>query len=544
MSLNLAGLDPVAVAATIAAATLVSEDGTCIAAGLLAREGGLNLTLAIVACTLGIFLGDFGLWLVGRICGPRVLEWSWVRRNTPTHRIDQLTDWFRRSGWQAIIAARFLPGARLPIYLLAGALGQRVWQFALWSGIAALLWTPALVLLVATLGDVVVSPLRRFFGGGWLPVLVALVAMWVALHIAWRLCDPIGRVRLWVSLSRVWRWEFWPAWLFYTPLVPWIAYLAVRHRGVMVPTAANPGIKPHGGIVGESKFDVLAALPPERIVPTERIDAGPVAERIAKMHETIAARGWTLPLILKPDMGQRGAGVRLARDRTTAEAYLRDVAGPVIVQTYHPGPHEAGVFYYRFPDRPYGAIFSITAKEFPHVVGDGKSTVEQLIWRHSRLRMQAGTFLARLGERAQTVLRAGESLRLAIAGNHCQGTLFRDGAHLITPALTAAIDEIARQCDGFYFGRFDIRFADEEAFKAGREFAIVELNGVTSESTNLYDPSWSLLRAYRTLFRQWSLLFEIGARNRERGNRCSRIADVVSDTRAHYRTGVARLAAD
>ena len=47
---------------------------------------------------------------------------------------------------------------------------------------------------------------------------------------------------------------------------------------------------------------------------------------------------------------------------------------------------------------------------------------------------------------------------------------------------------------------------------------MIELNGVTSEATNIYDARHSLADAYRVLFEQWSLAFEIGAANRERGH--------------------------
>ena len=48
---------------------------------------------------------------------------------------------------------------------------------------------------------------------------------------------------------------------------------------------------------------------------------------------------------------------------------------------------------------------------------------------------------------------------LAIAGNHAQGTLFKDGRHLISHALEARGDAIARHYEGFYIGRFDVRYA-------------------------------------------------------------------------------------
>src|SRR5207237_2668846 len=77
---------------------------------------------------------------------------------------------------------------------------------------------------------------------------------------------------------------------------------------------------------------------------------------------------------------------------------------------------------------------------------------------------------------------------------------------------------IARRFPGFFIGRFDVRYPDVAMFQAGRGLAVVELNGVTSESTNIYDPSWSLMSAYRTLYRQWALLYRIGAANRQRGH--------------------------
>ena len=52
---------------------------------------------------------------------------------------------------------------------------------------------------------------------------------------------------------------------------------------------------------------------------------------------------------------------------------------------------------------------------------------------------------------------------------------------------------------------------------AGRNIKIVELNGVTSEATHIYDPKLSLVDAYRVLFAQWRIAFEIGHLNREGG---------------------------
>ncbi|EMF44862.1 hypothetical protein LEP1GSC116_3664 [Leptospira interrogans serovar Icterohaemorrhagiae str. Verdun HP] len=45
----------------------------------------------------------------------------------------------------------------------------------------------------------------------------------------------------------------------------------------------------------------------------------------------------------------------------------------------------------------------------------------------------------------------------------------------------------------------------------------MELNGITSESTNLYDPDFSIWKMYKILFNQWSLLFRIGFENNNLG---------------------------
>jgi len=115
-------------------------------------------------------------------------------------------------------------------------------------------------------------------------------------------------------------------------------------------------------------------------------------------------------------------------------------------------------------------------------------------------------------------LAAGETLRLVEAGNHAQGCIFRDGARLHTPELAACIDGISRKLDGFFIGRYDLRFTHEADLCAGRNFQIIELNGAAAEAASIYDARNSLRSAYATLFRQWSLVFAIGAENRRRGH--------------------------
>jgi hypothetical protein len=56
---------------------------------------------------------------------------------------------------------------------------------------------------------------------------------------------------------------------------------------------------------------------------------------------------------------------------------------------------------------------------------------------------------------------------------------------------------------------------------------VLELNGVGAEAAHIYDPAVSLIDAYRSLFRQWRIAFEIGAQNRRLGHRPARIAELI-----------------
>ena len=89
-----------------------------------------------------------------------------------------------------------------------------------------------------------------------------------------------------------------------------------------------------------------------------------------------------------------------------------------------------------------------------------------------------------------------------------------------------------RSLDCFFVGRYDIRFETEADLREGRKFQIIELNGAASEATSIYDARNSLVAAYRTLFRQWEIVFAIGAANRDRGARAMRLGELLRAWRA------------
>jgi hypothetical protein len=331
----------------------------------------------------------------------------------------------------------------------------------------------------------------------------------------------LGRLKRWL------RWEFWPPYLFYPPVVAYIAYLGIRFRSFTLFTAANPAI-PAGGFVGESKHQILEQLKDAtQWLPCSTLLAvGVPVQRVAQAEEFMRRYGLEFPVVLKPDAGQRGSGVAIVRSLEQLNEYLANSSFPVILQEYVPG-EEFGVFYYRYPGDERGRVFSVTEKRMPVLLGDGKRTLEELILADDRAVCMSDFYMRMNSKRIHEVPFSGERVQLVEIGSHCRGAIFLDGSDTITPSLEQAIDQVARTFHGFFFGRFDIRVPSREDFIAARNMKIIELNGVTSEATHIYDPKMSLVDAYRVLFQQWRIAFEIGQRNRDGGARPSGVAELL-----------------
>ena len=326
----------------------------------------------------------------------------------------------------------------------------------------------------------------------------------------WRLL--VGRFR------RIVRWEYWPTLPLYFPVIPVVLWQGIRYRSLGVVSAVNPGI-PSGGFVLHSKGDMLRALEPSgRVASFETIPGWLYpAQKIVMLGEWLAAGRFHFPLVLKPDHGERGSGVSIVRTRAECVQYLVLARETTIVQTYIPGV-EYGVFYERVPGEKKGRITGITHKAATQVTGDGSSSLERLILADKRAVCQAEVFLELQKDRLDEVIPVGEMVALNFIGTHSRGSLFLDACDEWTEEMEAAVDAASQVFDGFHFGRFDIRCPSLEALKRGEDFHIVELNGVTSEPTHMYDPRHGVFYAWRMLAAQWARAYRFAGINRSRGH--------------------------
>ena len=313
--------------------------------------------------------------------------------------------------------------------------------------------------------------------------------------------------------------EFWPGWLFYTPIVIHWLMLGLRYRDFSLPTAANPRITT-GGLCGESKLSILEQVGPgaeDLVAPACGVVARP--DGIAAAEAAMRGRGLEYPVVAKPDIGCNGTGVRLVRDQAALSAYLKvfPVNETIVLQRYVEDPNEAGIFFVRQPGEAHGSITSLTIKRPPIVTGNGRFTLRQLVLADERAGLVPHLYLSRLADRLDHVPAQGERVQLVFVGNHCKGSIFQDGRDLVTPALTAAIERLVGAIPDFYFGRIDVRYDSIASLRRGVGFQVIEINGAGSEATHIWDPRTKLLDAWRTQFFHYGMAFRIGATNRRRG---------------------------
>lgn len=499
-------------------ATFVSEDAACAFGGLLASQGRLSLLLAIIGCGLGIFASDLAIIFAGRAVA-RGAKSRWTRWLSPSaEKLERAERWFDRHGLWVVLASRFIPGTRSATCFAAGLLRVPMKKFALVFFAASAVWTPVAVGAVYSAARATSSSSVALSRGAVILGLVVLAALALGFRLIRAATTWRGRRLLLSRWRRLTRWEFWPSWALYTPVALYLAWLSLRFRSLTLFTAVNPGMPAGGGLKGESKSEILRGLSGAGDVVAKwiRLDPASPEERFRAVREFMATEGLEYPVVLKPDVGERGQGVVIAKSDADVRAALAAEPGALIAQAYVPGV-EFGVFYFRRPSEQRGQIFAITVKRMTAVVGDGRHTLEALILADDRAVCQAPLFLAQHATRLNETPANGEVVPLTQLGTHCRGALFLDGSALETTELTEAIDRVSRRYDGFYFGRYDVRSPSAAAFQSG-QFTVIELNGLTSEATSIYDPRHSVFFGWRTLCRQWRLAMEIAAENRARGH--------------------------
>lgn len=501
--------------------TMISEDLTCIGAGLLVARGLIGFWPATLACFLGILIGDVGLYVAGRVLGRPAIKRAPFKWFISEKDLEKSAQWFKVKGPAIIIATRFLPGSRMPTYFSAGVIRAGFWMFIFYFILAGLVWTPMLVGISELLGNELLHYFTVYQDYAIWVFLGAVISIIMLVKLIIPAFSYKGRRLLLSRYRKLTRWQYWWPFVIYTPVTLYIVCLGIKYRCLTLFTAVNPAI-PDGGFVGESKSAILdlfadsSAIALYKKIPYDHEFENMLDDADLFMKEN----DLSFPVVLKPDAGERGKGVNIIKDRYALQDYLSECSENVIIQEFIEGK-EVGIFYYRKPQEEEGHIFSVTKKKLPQIVGDGQQTVQELILSDDVTVNMGKEYLKKNEDRLFEIPEEGEQITLVEIGTHALGAIFFEGRELITKALIKRMNNICNSANGFYFGRFDIKVPGYAQLKEGKGLKIIEVNGVTSESINIYDDSYSFIDGQEILMKQWKIAFEIGHQLRNNGNEVS-----------------------
>lgn len=321
-----------------------------------------------------------------------------------------------------------------------------------------------------------------------------------------------------------------PKWLLCTPIGIQLLWLGARHGSVTLPSVLNPVIE-NGGLVGESKYSYLRCVSPEfgHLLATTAL--------VAPGEDVEAARGrsaLSFPLIAKPDIGWCGYGVRRIDDaqqlRDYAAAY--PAGASFLLQQLIAAPNEAGLHYIRAPDERCGRLVAMTIRHPPSVMGDGTSSIEQLIDLNPRTKSRADVYRRILDPSAlHSVPQSGERVVLTTVASTRIGGRYEDATGRVTAALNDTVDALCRSMGGFEVGRIDVRFRSLEELREGC-FKIIEINGAGSEAIQYWDPRVSMRQTFAGVFAKQRELFALAAKARRLGRRPVGLRAIL---RAHFK---------
>lgn len=297
--------------------------------------------------------------------------------------------------------------------------------------------------------------------------------------------------------------------MFYIPNIPFVCYHLMKARNLVFFTATNPGIE-NSGIGTESKFKTLLLLPKKHLPKTvlHKADAF-----ISNTLKNIDKKTIKYPLIAKPDIGFRGLLVKKIANEEELIAYLKKYPIDIIIQEFLTERNECGIFYHRLPTEKKGKITSITLKEFLNVIGNGTSTLQELILNDKRAKIYLDIIKEDPNLNLQDIIIKGKKIELSCIGNHSKGTRFINGNHLISKELENAFDHLKNQDNDWYYGRLDIKYNSFKDIING-DFKILELNGILAEPTHIYDSENSTyFKALKEIRKHWKQLNKIAIFN-------------------------------
>lgn len=141
---------------------LVPFEPLFIATAVLVAQHRLGFWPLVVYAAAGDLLGNLVGYHIGRTVGQILLDRYGARLHFDAARVARTREWFWRFGGGTLFIARFFGPIRTPAILLAGLTRMPLPTYAIWCGVADVLWVAGWQLLLLRFGRLAPALWRRF----------------------------------------------------------------------------------------------------------------------------------------------------------------------------------------------------------------------------------------------------------------------------------------------------------------------------------------------------------------------------------------------
>lgn len=330
------------------------------------------------------------------------------------------------------------------------------------------------------------------------------------------------------------RWQYIPAWLLYSLIT--IATLPLMLRFRLTPAhliLANPSL-PWGGMQIASKAEIMkrfqgAAQYLKQVYLPNHVDVDSNLHTAKEFHRV---NDLGFPLVAKPDQACVGFGVRMIHKWDDLRKVLMQSPVDYILQEFASQSQEYGIFFSKKPGHEFGRITGLTHKMIPSVMGDGQSTVRELIYNNHSLSSNRKSLLKHVSC-LEHVPRDRESVKLLVQASHTYGACFRDISDLVTPEMEKWVNEFMAQDPAICHGRLDVMAEDIQCLNTGRGVSVIEFNGCFAEPIHIYDDKHTLRFGIKTFYQTYRDAYLAASANR--GVKPVEIMKMISAYRTFYR---------
>lgn len=287
--------------------------------------------------------------------------------------------------------------------------------------------------------------------------------------------------------------EFAHAWWFHIPMFVLGVSWAVRLRKANFFAAVNPSLG-NGGLYNYSKFEAQNHFPNANLPNTCLIHS---EEDFNMILSRIKSQNHHFPFIIKPDVGERGKGVKLIQNTEELDIYLNEHPSEAyLVQEFIKKSQEYGVFFLKNPVTGEFSIPSLTRKISLQVIGDGVSSISELIQNHPRASRYQNLIQS---SNPTSIPMLDEVVKLSPMGNHCKGAVFLDYSAYISSEMVAAFERIFESVGGINYGRLDVKVDELSDLCDPEKIIILEVNGANAEPIHMYSPEKNYQEGLKTI---------------------------------------------